>query len=956
MGRAGKKFFLSFLILLLSGPIISPPCASPATVSPRVADFLCEKGITYYDIGRYTEALVEFKKAILANPDSVVAREFISIIEEAGRDPSQGLPLERRDSFEAILDRIEEAVDLKAGKGSSDIYELEDAVLAERRRGKKRPVPRVVPKTPSASAFAPLAFEEIVIDADARQEGKDHVDVDARVGDRIIMRGRNITRFLVTEPAYMKVARQENGDLLVEPQDIGTTYVHIWDDAGRNTFKYTLGPRRFVEQLLRQEQERARELSLPESFKFTYSIDSDSFYTGRGAGDLERQSINYSYSSSMRGEIPYGNLDAAVVGNRTDIGTYRVSTIRVGLTNGHYDQFKNFTIRALDFTPSFTAFGFPTSDLRGILLNSPAFHDTLNYTAFWGALPAGGFTQLPQTSGLSPTQKAWLEGMGLNYRLGRWTNFKSFYAHSYGPERAQPVLTSDVTGFGVQHHWKGFDIDSEMVYDFLKNISYTVRSSVTMPKLRIGLSTTDNDKDFANLLGGRPASGSTSQVLTLDYRPSQDVTISNSFSATRDNVFGNPDRPGRPNYNSTTRLIWTPDIHNEFEFGYTMQDQIGSVAPAVIETKEAVFRKKLFFIRKLSAFLTYQNTKSKFYTSPAQDFNNNRVVMGVSSRLLYDIYGYWRQEFDFLKNRFTGETAFPMAQEFGLNYNRQIFDSPFYTNLRLFYRNEEHTESVLSFMSGEDRLEGEAELSYKPTPDNQIFIKARVADVWAEKTGVAKHFDFNFSWGVRLLWDTAFRWETVGGYAGYVFYDLNGDGIRQPQEKGVKDVLIRAQDGTAATTGATGYYRIARLKGRRTTLSLDTGTIPKGYNLTTPATKDVPIVHAKIKRVDFGIATRSEIAGLIFHDKNGNGAYDAGEEPIAGVVVTLDGKTKALTNPLGEYMFRKLEPGDHTLKLDLKSVPVEYIPKVAITKDVHVIEGATFVHNIPLASQSPQKE
>ena len=703
-----------------------------------------------------------------------------------------------------------------------------------------------------------------------------------------------------------------------------------------------------MEQLLADAQEKLRQENLPESFKLSYSIDSDSFMSGRGVADLQRQSLNYGYSSSLIGQTPYGNVDAAVAGNRTSSGTYRVSNVRAGLTNGHYDQFKDFTIRALDFTPVFPSYGFPSSDLRGILLSAPMFNKTLSYTSFWGAIPGGDFTQLAQSSGLSPTKKAWLEGIGVNYKPARYINFKSFYAHSYGPERSQPVLTSDVSGFGMDYLLGHFNLDAQMAYDHLESISYSAMASMTLPKLRVGFTTTDSDKKFASLLGGNPGGGSMNQALTINYRPVSDVTISNSFSATLDKVFGNPNEPGRRNYNSNTRLNWEIDPHNELQLGYTFDDQIGSISPAVVETKEVTFRRKIFLFRKLGTFLSYQNSKSKNYSSSAQDFNNNRIIAGVSARLVYDIYGYYRKELNLIRNKFSNEEVFPTAQEIGLNYNRQIFKTPFYTNLRLSYRDEENTDSVLSFMSGEDRLEGAAELTFKPTPNNEAFIRGRISDIWAEKAGVVKHFDFDLSWGMRLLWDTAFRWQSVGSFCGYVFYDQSGDGSRQSYERGVKGAVVKASDGKTCVTNAAGFYKISHISGKETTLSLDLSTIPKGYSPTTSAMLGVDIVHARTKRVDFGITTRSEISGLIFNDKNNNGAYDPGEEGVGNVVILLDDKTRAVSSPLGEYMLRKLTPGGHILKLDLRSLPLKFIPKVPVIKTVKVLEGAAFVYNIPL--------
>jgi hypothetical protein len=54
------------------------------------------------------------------------------------------------------------------------------------------------------------------------------------------------------------------------------------------------------------------------------------------------------------------------------------------------------------------------------------------------------------------------------------------------------------------------------------------------------------------------------------------------------------------------------------------------------------------------------------------------------------------------------------------------------------------------------------------------------------------------------------------------------------------------------------------------------------------------------------------------------------------------------TDNTGRYLFSKAILGQHTLKLDLNSLPPEYIPTVPITKDIELTEGASYIYNIPL--------
>lgn len=963
-----KKGMRLAVVFIFVAQAVLPAAWAQTTVSPYIAEFLCEQGVRYYDQHKFAEALQEFKKALLANPESLEASRYIALI-EARDSESSPIDPDREQAFLVDAQR-EVAPEMPKILGArlekpprsskirrSVIDDLDRAVLVEKKVLRSSALPSsasaITPKGASLPALAlPADQTPLEEHLDIRQPDmpREMADVETNMGVRLILVGDRITRFLVTDPVFLAVTKLSDQELLVEPREIGSTSLYVWDSGQRRSFKITIGPQRWEQAAGIQELQSLKEKELPDSFKVSYSLDDSSFYTGRRVGAVERQGHTIAYTSSVKGETPYGKFDAATRGSRTSAKTYRISNIRMGLMDAHYDQFKDIDIRWFDFTPAFSSFGFPATDLRGVNIQAPMFSHALNYNAFWGAIPESGFSFASSREGLTRTKKAWLEGVGLHYRLGRIANFRTFWAHSYGSDRTQPVLTSDTGGLGMDYHLGPVDVSGSMASD-TKHISYTGRTSVSFSKVHVGLAMTDTHKRFASILGGRPSSGSTSGSLTTVYRPTPEVTISNSFSGNRDKVFGNPDDPTRPNYTGATRVSWIADTHTEYEAGYTMDDQLGSNTPAVTETKELTMRKRLFFIRKLGTYLTYQNSKSKNYTAPALDYNNNRILMGLSFRVISELYFYYNKEINLLRNRYSGQTATPLSQEFGLTIYRQIYDSPFYGRFRLYYRDEEQTESSLSYLGGEDRLEGEGELIYKANADTEAFVRLRVANIWAEKTGVAKHVDLDLNWGLRLLWDTGLRWVSSGHFSGHVFYDANADGVRQGSEKGVKGVIVKGPSGKTATTDASGYYKISGIRGRRATIEVDTSSLPRGYNLTTPGQKDSEIVHASTKKIDFGIATRSEISGLVFWDKNGNGTYEAEDEPVKGVVLSLDGKDKIASSMLGEFRFRKMSMGDHELRVDLKTVPVQYIPKVPIKQKVSVQEGQTIVVNIPLELQ-----
>jgi tetratricopeptide (TPR) repeat protein len=76
-----KKFFITFLIVLISMAQNVFIVDAHATVSPQISDIFYQQGVAYFYRDQFTEALTAFKKALLANPESQVARDYIEMTE-----------------------------------------------------------------------------------------------------------------------------------------------------------------------------------------------------------------------------------------------------------------------------------------------------------------------------------------------------------------------------------------------------------------------------------------------------------------------------------------------------------------------------------------------------------------------------------------------------------------------------------------------------------------------------------------------------------------------------------------------------------------------------------------------------------------------------------------------------------------------------------------------------------
>jgi uncharacterized repeat protein (TIGR01451 family) len=164
-----------------------------------------------------------------------------------------------------------------------------------------------------------------------------------------------------------------------------------------------------------------------------------------------------------------------------------------------------------------------------------------------------------------------------------------------------------------------------------------------------------------------------------------------------------------------------------------------------------------------------------------------------------------------------------------------------------------------------------------------------------------------------------------------VFFDANGDGFQDPGEAGIGGVgvTVTGPSGTFnVVTDAAGLWLVAGLAPGNYTVTVNTATLPPGYNATPtngPASRNFAVAAgADYLRADFGFdapaGTTGTIGDTVFFDTNGNGVQNGGEGGISGVTVRLlnaSGSVVATTTTgvNGSYDFVGVVPGDYTVEV-----------------------------------------
>jgi hypothetical protein len=194
----------------------------------------------------------------------------------------------------------------------------------------------------------------------------------------------------------------------------------------------------------------------------------------------------------------------------------------------------------------------------------------------------------------------------------------------------------------------------------------------------------------------------------------------------------------------------------------------------------------------------------------------------------------------------------------------------------------------------------------------------------------------------------------IGSLGDFVWLDDNADGVQDPNEMGVNDVLVSIYDRDGAFVDSTrtysdtlegdGYYVFRDLVPSGYYLHFD---LPAGHAFTEPNsggddTRDSDVNHSNgfgttsivnispgehDRDADAGIYPQGALGRRTWLDANQNGIYDAGlESGMPGLQVYLyddrDSMYDAtLTDTSGRYTFEKIPMGDYYVKFVL---PVDY--------------------------------
>ncbi|UCG50474.1 MAG: hypothetical protein JSW58_09675 [Candidatus Latescibacterota bacterium] len=227
-----------------------------------------------------------------------------------------------------------------------------------------------------------------------------------------------------------------------------------------------------------------------------------------------------------------------------------------------------------------------------------------------------------------------------------------------------------------------------------------------------------------------------------------------------------------------------------------------------------------------------------------------------------------------------------------------------------FYDHDDDAQTPLLLFgdsSGDGKLSGAEIPGVTPMPDSLL---ARIRKVRITVVSESDNFNKKFkdtdgfltvSMNSEVFVRNATRSNSV--VYGYVYHDLNGDGVLDTDDIGIPNVTVKlVGTNREAVTNSYGVYYMPVSPGDYTIREED----PPGYISTTPNTVNADVSSGSAVQINFGDQTGSAVGiirGTVFDDLDMDGVRTNGEAGLPDVLISLDTGEQVHTNAEGRYQF-----------------------------------------------------
>ncbi|MCH1928635.1 tandem-95 repeat protein [Shewanella sp. A25] len=182
----------------------------------------------------------------------------------------------------------------------------------------------------------------------------------------------------------------------------------------------------------------------------------------------------------------------------------------------------------------------------------------------------------------------------------------------------------------------------------------------------------------------------------------------------------------------------------------------------------------------------------------------------------------------------------------------------------------------------------------------------------------------------------------------FTFDDLDGDGVYDDGEPSLDGVGINLDGGSAGTTSSGGLLSLDFTSNSSGIYTLSNVGFPSGYIPSSAVNVTLNYTSGSNLAVSFGMVAQGEILGVVYYDKDGDGAKDGSESGLAGVTITVRDESNAvidsaLSSADGSYRFSGLSP--NTRYYVTETNPSGYVSSTSDTVPVTFSSGGSAIAN-----------
>ncbi len=790
-------------------------------------------------------------------------------------------------------------------------------------------------------------------------------------GKTITIPTEGLERSLAMNPTPIFIQQEKPGEMIIEGKQPGATLILLWESAGVRSIRITVTvPKAEIETRKKMDRERSPlyQSQKKRAFKFFYDTRYSFQNDGRELAKVSEVRRVGDHQMGLKGLTPFGQLKGNLLMQyRKDVTTGGGVTMPMDAKMGLYDT-KLPHVQNMDGVVgtqfvNADQYGFPGARIQGVSLAPSVMRlekgeaHSVHPFFFVGHERDGSSIDSP--AGIRNREiKNKYAGAGAQYFLWKQNKISAAAYHRWsGPPEARADSNADV---GLDLGRGPVRLTAEMGTDDKEQAALNTVLLLNTEKFSVENRWVNVEKDYRTVTGSVAGSGQLGYTLYAGWYPPESSVrayLDSSLLRSRTSPSNHPRFKNDYAKTFSPRLEWSAPSGATAQFGASYEDQRAFSSPLIRKRLDGRFSKDFYLGRPFLdniGFFTTGSLESFRKAVDSPGFNANRsgagagmnmsLLSGLSLLVQYTVYKLSERE-----PLPPGKRTYPGQFVFQIDYGRQLSPLPGTLRVGVRYTNEEDTfNKVQQPFLQQDRIEGNAGLYFRISPETSVFVDSRAVTL-KSIVGEAPQAEFSLVTGLRTSMLSPFRIPQKGKVEGYVFKDINANGVRDPEEPGLAGFQISIAGGPSKRTDEKGFYRLRVKEGKWVVTA--NGQVPEGWFFSTVSQQAMELLPGEVQTVHFGVSAQIQVRGRVYLDLNHNNFFDVGDIPMSGIGLKMTSGQRGQTSGEGFYSIFRVLPGANQVRIDLDSLPSGYRTLSPTEKSFDAAAGDVVTYDIVLGAE-----